>query len=405
MPELSLVSVKAPFQKTVDRLITFASFGDSLSVVYDVSNTDCTPSVLPASSYNNYAATTRCKIQHFGYFYLIGNGGISGQTTQQMLERGSLSYSATRRSIWDVAKLQPDFVRITCGINDVLLINAYDQSAVDAIIARRIKIINEFIRLGITVIDPCLYGYSGAVAEPALTARRNAVLYINNYFRNLNKPGYYFADMSGVICQSDGSIDVSNATDGVHPTEKGQMKADAVCASIANRLFSAKISRGIINDWKYEFGNSSGGNPSGYTSIIDSTINSRTCDSDSMRVNITSTLATQDFLIALPISTYLTNGGFVAGNTVHFRGKMKAQGLTCGATIRAQIYKADNSVYNIYGSINNYFENEAELSMTFELPVGFGGSSSYLRLILVDIPLGTYDVEISGTELSKVTSV
>jgi len=405
---LSSISRVAKFPTVLNRPINFATFGDSTAVLFDIDKTDCVNTPFPVSGYNNWASGYREKIMHFGDFVAVGNGGISGQTTQQMLNRSIATYAGNRKAIRDVCAQKPDIVLLRCGVNDIatLVTSPYSQPVVDSIIARRVLIISELLREGVVVVDTGIYGYSAAISEELLAVRRRAALSINSYFRSLDLDGYLFADPLDVTCAADGSmIDESISTDGVHLTEKGQYLISKECANKAKTAYKTQLIGVSLNDWKYEYGNPSSNNPAGYSVTIDGTTNAKTCDQFGLKINVTSTAATNDVMLVCPLLAYFTSAGIVAGDMVLIKGRIKSDSLASPVTARVNLYKTDNTIYNIYGSLYNHFDGDMTYSLSFKVPEDFGGNNSYLRFILLDMPVGTYDVEFSETVVYKIPSV
>ncbi len=116
---------------------------------------------------------------HYPVAYAVGNGGIGGQTTSQMLARASVASGTGRKSIQDIIDLRPDVVLLRAGINDLASLNAGNFDAtVATTIANRRAIVQAFVTAGILVIDEGIYAYSATGhLNPTLT--RQAILQIN----------------------------------------------------------------------------------------------------------------------------------------------------------------------------------------------------------------------------------
>lgn len=112
--------------------------------------------------------------------YLVANGGVGGQTTNDMLSRVNTAAGSGRKSIQDVIDTKPEVVYLaSLDTNDFAgLTPANYRANVDATIARHRQIVQIFLGAGVYVVDEGNYPYSGlAHTTPSLT--RQAILETN----------------------------------------------------------------------------------------------------------------------------------------------------------------------------------------------------------------------------------
>lgn len=182
---------------------------------------------------------------------IVANGGISGETTQNMLNRESLPPSPTRRALSDVVAKKPDVLLGRFGsINDIfaLSLTTYaTQAQLDAIHARHCALLNLMIASPIPlIVDEGIAGYDAfAGVAGQKTYIRDAVCRLNkmyaDYIDALNMPGrVVFLDLTGGIsADSTGAFlpGVSPASDGTHDciyggTRRGQAEAALLTAMV-----------------------------------------------------------------------------------------------------------------------------------------------------------------------------
>lgn len=210
------------------QLLKVATFGDSTAVPTSITGSDTTDQRVFNTALGS-STTTRFRLQtrdllfaHYPAARLIAIGGISGQTTTQMLARDALSPSATRRAMSDLAALQPDLVLLRGGsINDVFALTVSSpDSDVDAIVSRHMQIIDSLLALGLRVLDEGIYGCTGA--DTAAAARwRSAVVRFNDAVkaqvatRDSNR--VRFLDLINITRDATGAFIPLISADGTHP--------------------------------------------------------------------------------------------------------------------------------------------------------------------------------------------
>ncbi len=162
--------------------------------------------------------------------YLVLNGGITGQTTTQMLARDTLAASITRRAITDVINAAPDVVLFHGGsINDLSTVTAGTVAAqVATTYANHILIIQRFIAAKIPVIDVGIYGFTNGTAITATdqAATRSALVQLNAMYAAYaaQYPQWIrFVPALGVVSDSTGAYLPGMSTDGTHLNRASQL--------------------------------------------------------------------------------------------------------------------------------------------------------------------------------------
>ena len=170
--------------------------------------------------------------------YLVGNGGIDGQTTAQLLARDTLTASSTRYAITDMLNLAPDVVLFRGGsVNDLTTVtSATLASTVASTYANHISIINRFASENVFVIDSGNFGWSASATDIVQT--RAAIVQLNTMFAAYaaaNPSKVTFINPVGVIADSTGAFLPNMAQDGIHPNFNAmylwsQLEASALAA-------------------------------------------------------------------------------------------------------------------------------------------------------------------------------
>lgn len=199
-----------------------ATFGDSTANI-GLGNTDCAvfDAVFPGAGPTvlSYELSKWCAYQFYPQAKAVANGGVSGETTAQMLARDTAVYSATRKSIGDVLNLSPEVVIVRGGsINDLTPITAanYDTT-VSTCYANHIRILDRLMSAGVAIIDEGFFGYSGATATYPELVRRALVSLnssIRQYIESLDRPNVAFLSVG--LCASDGNLLTAASNDGIH---------------------------------------------------------------------------------------------------------------------------------------------------------------------------------------------
>jgi lysophospholipase L1-like esterase len=238
VPALSASAVAAVNQSQSFRRVTtplrVATFGDSTANV-GTANHDLrtVTAAFPGSGATvlSISADKFLLDSVYEQCYLVGNGGVSGETTAQMLARSAAGASSTRKAIEDIADLAPDLILLRGGsINDLTSLTAGTMAAqVATTYANHVNIINR-LRSVAPVIDEGIYGYSGVGATDAAVTRQ-ALLQLNTMFAAYAQGaanGVYFLPALGLLSDSTGAYLTGMSTDGTHLNLAGaKVLADA----------------------------------------------------------------------------------------------------------------------------------------------------------------------------------
>ena len=221
--------------------VRIATIGDSTS---DLNSTTHDISVFTGAS--GSLSPEKCQlINLYPQAYAVGNGGIGGQTTTQILARDATATSTSRKAIQDIIDMRPDVVLLRGGsINNI---SGATTATVSGLIAtdyaEHCQIINKFLAAGIPVLDSGIYGYSGSGTEPATV--RSALMQLEAMFDAYAAqfPGRVFRpSWTGVLRDSTGAF-LPNVVladgQGVHLSFYGQYLASQWEASVLTQLFGA----------------------------------------------------------------------------------------------------------------------------------------------------------------------
>lgn len=232
--------------------LAVAIFGDSTAdwgVQLSPENQDTTAATapFPASGITilSYPVADKCALT---YLYppaaLIGDFGIGGETTTNMLARDQAVAGVTRRAVADMINLAPDVAIFRAGsINDLLALTAANSQAdIDAIYTRHIELLARAAS-GITkIIDEGIFGYSpssGIAADIAF--RQAAIVDLNARYKAYaasSNGRITFIDLSGILTAADGSY-VSGVyeSSGVHLNQLGAWLLGKEEKKALSRLF------------------------------------------------------------------------------------------------------------------------------------------------------------------------
>lgn len=203
--------------------VRVATFGDSTANV-GAGNTDY--GVLTAPFPASGATSLSGEWAKFGLhqYYpparIVANGGISGETTAQMLARDTAAYSAARKAITDILNLSPDVVLLRAGsINDLAgtVTPANIDSVVAATFAAHVEIIERLLSGGVYVIDEGIFGYSGVAANPDTV--RVALMRLNAMYKTYAETSgraICYLDLTGIVRDSAGNYLPNVSNDGTH---------------------------------------------------------------------------------------------------------------------------------------------------------------------------------------------
>lgn len=218
-PGLTQILFGAAEQRKRTTPLRIATFGDSTAMVSSLSRTDVSAwDVAFRAGTNNttHKIETALVLALYSQAYLVGDGGIGGQTAATMLARSGNSPSSTRKAIEDIIALSPDVVLLRGGsINDFVGFRApITQANINSVVANHLLIISAFNSAGIYVIDCGIYGYSGATNTSQVQA---AILNFNSQLAGRSGGLYKFIDIRGVTCDpTTGAYLRGISSDGAH---------------------------------------------------------------------------------------------------------------------------------------------------------------------------------------------
>jgi lysophospholipase L1-like esterase len=179
---------------------------------------------------------------------VVGNCGISGQTTTQFLARDALAESVTRRAITDAINMQPDVILFKGGsINDLLLVTSGTvEAAITLAYNNRVEALNRFITSGIPVIDSGVSGFTNGTANTAtdLASSQYALIKLNalvKAFSYTTNGAVLFIDPIGVTCDVTGAYLANRSKDGTHLNPYGQYLLAKEEAKKLTELFGTSL--------------------------------------------------------------------------------------------------------------------------------------------------------------------
>jgi len=163
--------------------------------------------------------------------YLVFTGGISGQTTSQMLSRDGIGATGGNQSISAVLAAKPDVVLYSgASINDLSSCTSTStcNTAVSSDLANHKLILQRFMAAHIPVIDVgalgCSYATTGC-ASTYLSFVQAAVVSLNNQIATYDAqyPGQIvFINPDGLVNDGTGAFLPNMTADGTHPSLLGQ---------------------------------------------------------------------------------------------------------------------------------------------------------------------------------------
>jgi lysophospholipase L1-like esterase len=223
-PGYSRVAADKQFQRKASN--TIALLGDSF--------TDMSEDTTGVNSYRAGRGFLTWAMQRLGQRLQIvsapgtANGGITGQTTTQILARVQQ----------DVIDVKPGWAHVLAGTNDMITGVAFGT-----IQANLTAIYDAILGAGIRLIVGTIAPYSGAT-----TAQLIAIERINNFIREqaLTRPGVVLADYHAVLAGADGNWRTVGTTaytgDGTHASTGGAMRMGKVLAeALASQVPAVNI--------------------------------------------------------------------------------------------------------------------------------------------------------------------
>lgn len=222
-----------------------ATFGDSTSDFSSKSTTNTTAWDEAFSSGTTQITRRQEKLLTaalYGQTFMVGNGGIGGQRTQQMLDRSLAASSATRKAMEDIIALAPDVVLLRGGsINDLTFFTPpITQQNINDMVARHKTIIDTFANAGIWVISAGIYGYSAATNTAQVQA---AIVNFNAQIAAYSRSRFRFIDINGITHDGTGAFKSGISADGTHLQNKGGYLVAQMEAAVLRSIFG--VSSGL----------------------------------------------------------------------------------------------------------------------------------------------------------------
>lgn len=390
---MSVATKIGKFPTVLGRPIKIATYGDSTATIqwaatkYDLR----TPPAFVTGTTIDQAVNARTALGLYIPCQYVANGGIPGQKTSDMIARNIASASVTRASVADILSCEPDIV-VMCAIsiNDVmsLLTNTYDQSIVDGILSRHMKIVKAFLDSGVEVYDVGCYGYSENVSESILSTRRQAVNYINDYMKAVSLYNYHFVNMDGITHDS-AVFKNSISTDGVHLSSYGQtVSSEAVCNVISSFIESGRLKNNY--DYLYAFGKTSAGNiPSTFSLSTAATVLSKSTTQNGIEIELNVTSVNSTLALAFDLAALTA---WTPGDTLYIGSRIKSNAPTPIGLMQSHVFaKSDDATAKIkFGMSELSFLGVKEPFSCFKTPLASVSFYHYFQLSL--LPVGTYKI-------------
>lgn len=169
---------------------------------------------------------------------LVFLGGVSGETSTDMLARDQAAASTTRRAIIDLLNFKPDVVIFRGGsINDLIA-----GTAVSTVYDNHLVLLQRMLEGGAIVIDEGIAGYSGNANRDSIR-RDLAGLNIRwARYAQLYPGKIYFLDPVGVTCNADGSmLDNSYDSNGYHLNMYAAYRLAIAEAALMTQIFGPSV--------------------------------------------------------------------------------------------------------------------------------------------------------------------
>lgn len=177
---------------------------------------------------------------------LVANGGISGETTTQMLARDLAAASATRRAAQDVVATTPDVILLRGGSSNNL--SQVTPATLDAVVAtayaEHMEIIRRLAASGALIIDEGIAGFSGTTNLHPDTMREGVRRLNALYKADAEKSNgrVVWLDPVGLTCDANyNMLSARVAADGVHVELFGALAIAEAEAKIIRAHFGESV--------------------------------------------------------------------------------------------------------------------------------------------------------------------
>lgn len=394
------------WQSKLDRLLRISTFGDSTATLDNAGkcNRDGQTIPFPSGSITQKIPAQVAALLTKVPCIFVGDGGIFGNTVQQMLDRSSSTYSETRKAIVDVIGTKPDLLLFHGGsINDLILLNAIaTDGELDVIAGKHIAMVKEFTESGIFVLDCGVLGYSSTgVTDKKRTIVRDALLRLNQKIKTAfsDIKNAFFIDVLGVTHDATGAYLPLMSTDGTHLNAYGGNALGVVEASICNDLFAPSYVGAIKYDSQKDYANNYQGQPLKHsTSTTACTVNSKVTKNYDYTINYTTTNATNKLTVnitSIPTILAALESGDVFDLSLRF-GLFDENGDEFGAEFSSRFDFFDGTNHIYYDIETAYVVGMATASQRIKMPVAGRAlnASSILTVAVSNVPVGTYSLKL-----------
>lgn len=386
--------------KFLDRPVRIAFFGDSTSNIgnlpnsgyKDICDIENAVGAFTAAPYKMQYRPDNSPLLGRIIGFPVANGGISGNTTSQMLLRDSAVYSTGRRSIDDVINKKPDLVVLHgASINDCIALSpGFSQGEIDAIASRHVDIVNAFTSCGIPVLDIGAFGYSGGDYLPATAISiKKALLDLNvaigAIYDSAKNPLWKFKNPKRVLHADDGTYFEGYSTDGVHLNANGASVLREVEYSLVGQIVRGKFIQNGAYNARADFANASSGTPENHTiTLTNISISSYDVNSSVARYHVNASSVSNIFMMQTPLHSSVLNG-MVSGDKIIANICIKVTDLN-GNPVKHTPCRVVG--FKSLTSGSNYIEYKTESFHTY------GEDSYYLQFVM---PCNASDLSTSGT--------
>ncbi len=254
-----------PTDKDKVKTLRVATFGDSTA---DASSLTAQDISLFQASLNGHQLIASRKYQLSFYYpaaYLVGNGGIGGETTAGMIHRDVEPVSIQRKSTEDIIALKPQVILFRGGsINDLPNVNKNNRaSIVNETYTHHITLLERFTTADLPVLDSGIFGYSfpkggmevGGYSKADPTQVRLALTELNNKFRTYAKTHdkVYFVDPVGVVSDTKGKYFFTMTEEGIHLSLQGSLAMAKKEAEVVAKIFGESVEKAFEKGGKNNY--------------------------------------------------------------------------------------------------------------------------------------------------------
>ncbi len=247
------------------KTLRIATFGDSTANASSLKSQDI--SLFQATLLGHQLIESR-KYQLSFYYpaaYLVGNGGIGGETTEDIIHRDNETSSTDRKSTEDIIALEPQVILFRGGsINDLPHVNESNRDViVNKTYENHIRLVERFTNAKLPVLDSGIFGYSfpkggtavGGYDKADPTQVRLALTQLNNRFRAYAKTHdkVTFIDPVGAVSNDKGKYLPEMTEDGIHLSLQGSLAMAKKEAEVVTKIFGKSsdkaFEKGGINNY------------------------------------------------------------------------------------------------------------------------------------------------------------